>query len=130
MPRAWRARENDRPRAEVASDVPARAVLVGAATLPADCVVVGHHDAAAIGQTELGSMALHVRAAPVVVLDPADQMLADLRSTIRSLKQVGGGRRKACPAGNVTASVRFCRLAKLEIGSGTRCLRYVILYPH
>lgn len=34
------------------------------------------------------SMALHVRAAPVVVLDPADQMLADLRSTIRSLKQV------------------------------------------
>ena len=46
--------------AEVAADVPARAVLVGAAALPADCVVVGHHDAAAIGQTELGSMALHV----------------------------------------------------------------------
>ena len=46
--------------AEVAGDVPARAVLVGAATLPADCVVVGHHDSAAIGQTELGSMALHV----------------------------------------------------------------------
>ncbi len=47
-------------RAEVAADVPARAVLVGAAALPADCVVVGHHDAEAIGQTELGSMALHV----------------------------------------------------------------------
>ncbi|GAQ90501.1 Kinesin-like protein [Klebsormidium nitens] len=36
---------------------------------------------------QYASMALHVRAAPVVVLDPADQMLADLRSTIRSLKQ-------------------------------------------
>lgn len=47
-------------RAEVAADVPARALLVGAATLPADCVVVGHHDATAIGQSELGSMALHV----------------------------------------------------------------------
>jgi universal stress protein E len=47
-------------QAEVAGDVPARAVLVGAAELPADCVVVGHHDAAAVGQTELGSMALHV----------------------------------------------------------------------
>jgi len=45
---------------EVADDVPARALLVGAATLQADCVVVGHHDAEAIGQSELGSMALHV----------------------------------------------------------------------
>lgn len=45
---------------EVANDVPARALLVGAASLRADCVVVGHHDAAKIGQTELGSMALHV----------------------------------------------------------------------
>ena len=45
---------------EVASDVPARALLVGAATLSADCVVVGHHEATAIGQSELGSMALHV----------------------------------------------------------------------
>jgi universal stress protein E len=46
--------------AEVASDVPARALLVGAAALQAQCVVVGHHDAETIGQTELGSMALHV----------------------------------------------------------------------
>jgi len=46
--------------AEVAGDVPARALLVGAATLEADCVVVGHHDATTIGQSELGSMALHV----------------------------------------------------------------------
>lgn len=46
--------------AEVANDVPARALLVGAATLQADCVVVGHHDTTTVGQTELGSMALHV----------------------------------------------------------------------
>ncbi len=46
--------------AEIASDVPARALLVGAASLQADCVVVGHHDSATVGQTELGSMALHV----------------------------------------------------------------------
>ncbi len=46
--------------AEVANDMPARALLVGAASLNADCVVVGHHDASTIGQSELGSMALHV----------------------------------------------------------------------
>ena len=46
--------------AEVANDVPARALLVGAASLQADCVVVGHHDETTIGQSELGSMALHV----------------------------------------------------------------------
>ena len=46
--------------AKVADDVPARAVLVGAASLQADCVVVGHHGAEEVGQTELGSMALHV----------------------------------------------------------------------
>ncbi|WP_439590297.1 universal stress protein [Hydrogenophaga sp.] len=46
--------------ADVADDVPARALLVGAATLQADCIVVGHHDAETIGQSELGSMALHV----------------------------------------------------------------------
>jgi universal stress protein E len=45
---------------DVASDEPARAILVAAATLPADCVVVGHHDPSTIGQTMLGSMAHHV----------------------------------------------------------------------
>ena len=45
---------------EVANDMPARALLVAAATLQADCVVVGQHDASTIGQSELGSMALHV----------------------------------------------------------------------
>jgi universal stress protein E len=46
--------------ADVADDEPARALLVGAASLQVDCVVVGHHDASTIGQSELGSMALHV----------------------------------------------------------------------
>lgn len=46
--------------AEVADDVPARALLVGAAAVEADCVVVGHHGAEAVGQSALGSMALHV----------------------------------------------------------------------
>jgi universal stress protein E len=46
--------------AEVASDVPARALLVGCSMRQAQCVVVGHHDADTIGQSELGSMALHV----------------------------------------------------------------------
>lgn len=44
----------------VAGDDPARAILVAAAALPADCVVVGHHDPETLGQTLLGSMALHV----------------------------------------------------------------------
>ena len=46
--------------AEVADDVPARAILVGAASLPADCVVVGHHGHGAPTDSALGSMAQHV----------------------------------------------------------------------
>ncbi len=46
--------------AEVADDVPARAILVGAASLPADCVVVGHHGHGTPTDSTLGSMAQHV----------------------------------------------------------------------
>ncbi len=46
--------------AVVADDVPARAILVGAADLAADCVVVGHHGQGAATDSHLGSMAQHV----------------------------------------------------------------------
>jgi nucleotide-binding universal stress UspA family protein len=46
--------------ADVASDVPARAILVGAASLPADCVAVGHHDDESLVHSMLGSIAQHV----------------------------------------------------------------------
>ncbi len=44
----------------VADDVPARAILVGAANLAADCVVVGHHGMGTATESYLGSMAQHV----------------------------------------------------------------------
>lgn len=44
----------------VADDVPARAILVGAANLSADCVVVGHHGQGTATDSHLGSMAQHV----------------------------------------------------------------------
>ncbi|HUG25265.1 universal stress protein [Piscinibacter sp.] len=47
-------------KAIVADDVPARAILVSAATLRADCVVVGHHGDEAATDKSLGSMAQHV----------------------------------------------------------------------
>lgn len=46
--------------ADVADDVPARAILVRAAELPADCVVVGHHGERTITESFLGNMAQHV----------------------------------------------------------------------
>lgn len=46
--------------AVVADDVPARAILVGAANLGADCVVVGHHGQGKATDSHLGSMAQHV----------------------------------------------------------------------
>lgn len=46
--------------AVVADDVPARAILVGAADLAADCVVVGHHGQGTATDSHLGSMAQHV----------------------------------------------------------------------
>lgn len=46
--------------ADVADDVPARAVVAQAAALPADCVVVGHHGEGSTADTPLGSMAQHV----------------------------------------------------------------------
>ncbi len=48
------------PVAVVADDVPARAILVGAANLGADCVVVGHHGQGTATESHLGSMAQHV----------------------------------------------------------------------
>jgi len=44
----------------VAEDVPARAVLVYAADLPADCVVVGRHAGEPDPDFILGSLAQHV----------------------------------------------------------------------
>ena len=49
-----------RVRAVVADDVPARAILVAAANLGADCVVVGHHGHGPATDRDLGSMAQHV----------------------------------------------------------------------
>lgn len=46
--------------ASVADDVPARAILVGAVNLGADCVVVGHHGQGKATDADLGSMAQHV----------------------------------------------------------------------
>ena len=46
--------------ADVAEDVPARAVLVYAANLAADCVVVGHHAGQPDPELILGSLAQHV----------------------------------------------------------------------
>ena len=46
--------------AMVADDVPARAILVGATHLAADCVVVGHHGLGTATDSHLGSMAQHV----------------------------------------------------------------------
>jgi nucleotide-binding universal stress UspA family protein len=46
--------------ADVADDVPARAILVCAADLPADCVVVGHHGPGAGNEGFLGNIAQHV----------------------------------------------------------------------
>lgn len=46
--------------ASVADDAPARAILVGAANLGADCVVVGHHGLGTATDSYLGSMAQHV----------------------------------------------------------------------
>ena len=44
----------------VAEDAPERAILVGAAELGADCVVVGHHGDGPATNSALGSMAEHV----------------------------------------------------------------------
>lgn len=46
--------------AVTADDVPARAILVAAANLGADCVVVGHHGKGTATDSHLGSMAQHV----------------------------------------------------------------------
>lgn len=46
--------------ADVANDVPARAILVGAASMAADCVAVGHHDDESLVHSMLGSIAQHV----------------------------------------------------------------------
>ena len=46
--------------ADIAEDVPARAVLAYAAELPGDCVVVGHHAGAPDPELILGSLAQHV----------------------------------------------------------------------
>jgi nucleotide-binding universal stress UspA family protein len=43
----------------VADDVPARAILVGAASLRADCVVVGHHGQGAATDSFLGNNSQH-----------------------------------------------------------------------
>jgi len=54
------ARTAQRVRAVVADDVPARAILVAAANLDADCVVVGHHGHGPATDSALGSMAQHI----------------------------------------------------------------------
>jgi len=54
------ARTTHRVRAVVADDVPARAILVAAANLGADCVVVGHHGEGLATDSDVGSMAQHV----------------------------------------------------------------------
>lgn len=46
--------------AEVVDDVPALAIALRAAALPADCVAVGHHGQGAVAEHLLGSMAQHV----------------------------------------------------------------------
>lgn len=45
---------------DIADDVPARAIVVRAVDLPADCVVVGHHSEGTMSESPLGSMAQHV----------------------------------------------------------------------
>lgn len=45
---------------DVADDVPDRAIVVRAAELPADCVVVGHHGEGPMSDRPLGSMSQHV----------------------------------------------------------------------
>lgn len=47
-------------RAVVADDVPERAILVAAANLGANCVVVGHHGEGPATNSALGSMAEHI----------------------------------------------------------------------
>jgi len=54
------ARARHAPTTVVADDVPARAILVAAANLGADCVVVGHHGLGTATDGDLGSMAQHV----------------------------------------------------------------------
>lgn len=54
------ARTTHRVRAVIADDVPARAILVAAANLGADCVVVGHHGEGPATDRDVGSMARHV----------------------------------------------------------------------
>lgn len=49
-----------RVRVVIAEDVPARAILVAAAHLGADCVVVGHHGHGPATDSALGSMAQHI----------------------------------------------------------------------
>jgi len=49
-----------RVQAAVADDVPARAILVAAVNLSADCVVVGHHGDGPPTDCDMGSMAQHV----------------------------------------------------------------------
>lgn len=46
--------------AEVVDDAPSRAIVVRAAALPADCVVVGHHGLGLNEERFLGNMAQHV----------------------------------------------------------------------
>jgi len=46
--------------AEVVDDVPARGLVVRAWSLPADCVVVGHHGQGPIEESLLGNMAQHL----------------------------------------------------------------------
>ena len=60
LARQLSARSAHAVRAVVADDVPARAILVAAANLGADCVVVGHHGHGPAIDVELGSVAQHV----------------------------------------------------------------------
>lgn len=60
LARQLSARTAHRVRAVVADDVPARAILVAAANMGADCVVVGHHGHGPATDSALGSMAQHV----------------------------------------------------------------------
>lgn len=46
--------------AEVVDDVRSRAIVQRAASMPADCVVVGHHGEGALAERWLGNMAQHV----------------------------------------------------------------------
>ncbi|MDE2300895.1 MAG: universal stress protein [Burkholderiales bacterium] len=55
------AREATHPvTVDVVEDVPARAIVAAAGSMPADCVVVGHHGPGAHAERLLGNLAQHV----------------------------------------------------------------------